>query len=509
MSEAERASGAVAESDAPAPDGPRAEGEEPPVDATTATDPLPQVDSEADAGAEGREGPTRLFSLGDDGGAPLAVVFKRRRSGGRRRAAARDDGDGAATGRRADPRSEDAAGEVTPGERIAEALATKSPAEDPSPAPAEYDVVLTDAYRVPEGGEPPPSPGDEAPAPTNEVVPAEPAAAEPESPPADGGEAPASVDAAPAPPAAEDEAHDDSLDSVDDTEPSGHVALADLPLDVDPLTAMDAVLGLARRQAGQSRDDADDAWYRRLFGNEYLLAHPMRSDASTENEVAFIEEALGVKQGARLLDLGCGYGRHAIRLARHGYDVVGLDLSMEMLERALTQAQSQSLSIKFVHGDMRDLNFREVFDGAICFDTSFGYFSEAENLMVLRGVHDALKRGGRLVLDVVNRDHVLRDVPQRNWWEGDGCLVQEDIEFDHDTSRLLVKRFVVFADGVQREYDISLRLFSLHELRKMLHLVGFDVLQVSGGLHTPGAFFGPESNRIIVLAEKVDRRRRR
>jgi SAM-dependent methyltransferase len=203
-----------------------------------------------------------------------------------------------------------------------------------------------------------------------------------------------------------------------------------------------------------------------------------------------------------VLDLCCGYGRHTVPLAAKGYEVVGLDLSLDMLKAALGRAQANALAIKFVHGDMRDLNFRDVFDGVFCFDSSFGFFTEPENLMVLRGVHDALKRGGRFILDVANRDYALRGIPTRNWWEGDGCLVQEDIEFDHLTSRLAIKRFAVFADGMQREYNISMRLYAVHELVRMAQMVGFEVREISGSRHTPGAFFGPESNRIILTMEK-------
>jgi SAM-dependent methyltransferase len=215
-----------------------------------------------------------------------------------------------------------------------------------------------------------------------------------------------------------------------------------------------------------------------------------------------IESALKLSGGARVLDLCCGYGRHTVPLAAKGYEVVGLDLSLDMLKAALGRAQANALAIKFVHGDMRDLNFRDVFDGVFCFDSSFGFFTEPENLMVLRGVHDALKRGGRFILDVANRDYALRGIPTRNWWEGDGCLVQEDIEFDHLTSRLAIKRFAVFADGMQREYNISMRLYAVHELVRMAQMVGFEVREISGSRHTPGAFFGPESNRIILTMEK-------
>ena len=291
-------------------------------------------------------------------------------------------------------------------------------------------------------------------------------------------------------------------------EPEGSVesapsALSEvIPADADPVWAAQAVLGLAEEYARANRTASDGAWFSEVFRNEFLLASPPRETRTSEREAEFIEEQLGVAAGGRLFDLCCGYGRHTLPLARKGYETVGLDLSLDMLKHALTKAQKESLSIKFVHGDMRDLNFDEVFDGAYSMDTSFGFFSDAENLGVLRGVLAALKKGGRFVLDVANRDHAIRDVPNRNWWEGDGCLVQEDIEFSQLESRLRIKRFLVFADGLQREYDISLRLYSLHELQRMLSMVGFEVVDVAGSTHTAGAYFGAESPRIIVTCQK-------
>ena len=114
-------------------------------------------------------------------------------------------------------------------------------------------------------------------------------------------------------------------------------------------------------------------------------------------------------------------------------------------------------------------------------------------------MHRALRPAGRLVLDVLNRDHALQALPTRNWWEGDGCLIPEAIEFDARRSRAEIRRYLVFADGRERVYDISIRLFSVHELVHLLTLAGFAVESISGSLHTPGAYFGGGSERLPVV----------
>lgn len=284
--------------------------------------------------------------------------------------------------------------------------------------------------------------------------------------------------------------------------PARRSVLADaIPPDADPVWAREAVLALiAERAAARARPTG--MWYHELFNVDYLKSELPVSPEQIRSEVTFIEAALALPTAGRVLDLGCGYGRHTVPLARRGYDMVGLDLSIDLLQNALRRAQAKAASIKFVHGDIRDLEFDQVFDGVYCFNTTFGYFSDAENLTVLRGVHRALKPGGRFLIEVVNRDNAIQAMPIRNWWEGDGCLIQEDVDFDHLTSRLMVKRFLVYADGTQREYDIALRLFSVHELVAMLRLVGFRYVDLAGSIHTPGAFFGVGSDRILLTVER-------
>jgi ubiquinone/menaquinone biosynthesis C-methylase UbiE len=219
-------------------------------------------------------------------------------------------------------------------------------------------------------------------------------------------------------------------------------------------------------------------------------------------EVNFIEQCLGLEKGASILDLACGTGRHAVELSSRGYAVVGYDLSLNMLALAADEAQGRGQKMNFLQGDMREMNFDQMFDGVYSWSTSFGYFDDEKNFDVLVRMQRALRTGGILVLDIINRDYIAPRQPSMVWFEGDGCVCMDEMQVDFFSSRLKVKRTAMFDDGRSREIDYSMRLYNLHEIGKMMHDADFKVLEVTGHQAHPGVFFGSESPRLIIVAER-------
>ncbi|HXJ19588.1 MAG TPA: methyltransferase domain-containing protein [Polyangia bacterium] len=243
-------------------------------------------------------------------------------------------------------------------------------------------------------------------------------------------------------------------------------------------------------------------WFEEVFDEDYLRTLPFLRHDQTTREADFIASALECPPGSELLDVGCGYGRHAIELVDRGFNVTGLDLSFPLLIRAAEEAEHRGVSVKFVHADMREMAFENQFDGAYSMLTTFGYFDEETNLRVAERIARALKPGSRLLLDVLNRDYIVGDLPMRVWWEGTGCVVLEEVDFNFHTSRLNTHRSIVFEDGRQLEQELSIRAYSLHEIGRLLRQAGFRVLDVSGHLTTRGQFFGASSRHLLVVAEK-------
>jgi SAM-dependent methyltransferase len=243
-------------------------------------------------------------------------------------------------------------------------------------------------------------------------------------------------------------------------------------------------------------------WFEEVFDEDYLRTLPFMRADQTLREVEFISDALRIAPGSDILDIACGYGRHAIELVQRGYNVTGLDLSLPLLLRAADESKRRALSVNFVHADMREMAFEKQFDGAYSMLTSFGYFDEDTNLRVAERIGRALKPGARFLLDIVNRDYVVSDLPMRVWWEGTGCVVLEEVDFNFHTSRIVTHRSIVFEDGRQLEQEISVRAYSLHEIGRLLRQAGFRVMDVSGGLNTRGQFFGNASRSLLIVAEK-------
>ena len=137
-------------------------------------------------------------------------------------------------------------------------------------------------------------------------------------------------------------------------------------------------------------------WYEDLFNQDYdRIYFPTFTTEKNITEVDFIESALAIPRGGRILDVACGHGRHSIELAKRGYQVTGIDLSRRFIEMAIQSAQSKGLSkAEFLVGDMRQSHFVNRFDAAFCYFTSFGYFSDAENKGVLEAVAKGLVQGG-------------------------------------------------------------------------------------------------------------------
>lgn len=219
-----------------------------------------------------------------------------------------------------------------------------------------------------------------------------------------------------------------------------------------------------------------------------------------EREIGFIEQALGLERGMRILDLCCGHGRLANPLAQRGYQVTGVDITPGFLELARKEASLLGVRVEYVEGDMRQLPYKEEFDRVINCYTSFGYFGDEENLRVLEGVARALKPEGRFLLEIQNRDWLIANYRSQVVLERGNDFMIDLNRFDPLSSRNHCERILI-RDGRVKRMRFSIRLYTLPELEGLLSQVGLKVAGVYGD-YDLNLGFGLESPRMIVIAQK-------
>jgi SAM-dependent methyltransferase len=201
------------------------------------------------------------------------------------------------------------------------------------------------------------------------------------------------------------------------------------------------------------------------------------TDERTDAKVRGLVQLLDLQAPLRILDLACGFGRHANRLAALGPSVVGIDYMPGFLEMARAGAQALGVAVDYVHGDMRELQAKNEFDRVLILFTSFGYFSDEENARVLANVSRALKPGGLLGLDLLNRDMTLKTLLPAVIVEKEGNLMINRNSFDIVTGHWINRRIII-RDGVRRDKPSRVRLYNAGEIRQLLSAAGLDVIKM-------------------------------
>lgn len=245
-------------------------------------------------------------------------------------------------------------------------------------------------------------------------------------------------------------------------------------------------------------------WYESFFGRDYLDVYGYQfTPERAETEAGFAIRALALQPGERVLDLCCGQGRHAVLLAGYGFAVTALDLSSEYLALAQASARDAGVTLETVRADMREIPFADRFDAVVNMFSSFGYLeSEAEDAKVLGAIVRALKPGGRVLLDLLNRDWVIANYEtEDSHTDADGTLYLEHRELDLSTSRNHVTFTVVEPDGSRREVGgHHIRLYTLREMRGALSAAGLAYEGVYGGFE--GETYGIDTRRMIIVGKK-------
>lgn len=219
----------------------------------------------------------------------------------------------------------------------------------------------------------------------------------------------------------------------------------------------------------------------------------------SEEEVAFLIRELALDKPKKILDLACGHGRHANRLAGYGHEVTGVDGNQNFLDIARECAKKDGVSVEYLCDDARKYTSPADFDCIIHLFSSFGYFTDTENEQVIRNVAESLRHGGLFCIDILNRDAFLKDFPRYSVKEKNDDLMIDRNRFDPFSGRLYNSRIII-RNGRRRNAPFFLRLYNPTEIISLLKKAGLIITKTYGMWN--GKPFDGESKRMILIAEK-------
>ena len=238
-------------------------------------------------------------------------------------------------------------------------------------------------------------------------------------------------------------------------------------------------------------------WFESWFDTAYyhaLYAH--RNDAEA---MAFMDALVGylhLESGSKVVDVACGKGRHAAHLAELGMNVLGFDLSENSIEQAKLLNKEGAT---FVCHDMREDFPQQGFHAVFNLFTSFGYFDHpADDLRVVKNMHDACLSGGFVIQDYLNSSPVLLQLPVEDVVERSGYRFKTR---KHQTENHIVKDIEVRDGDAVLAFQEQVRIFSKDDLENLHRKAGLEVVAVFGDYNL-GAFDEKSSPRIVLVSQK-------
>jgi len=223
-------------------------------------------------------------------------------------------------------------------------------------------------------------------------------------------------------------------------------------------------------------------WYEKMFENYARTYDQEVFTQGTMGEVDFLEQEFEYDRTKKILDIGCGTGRHAIELAKRGYTVTGIDLSESQLSRAREKAAEAGVQVEFIQQDARTLNFQQEFEAVIMLcEGAFSLMETDEmNFQILQGASKALKPKGIFIFTCLNAlfplYHSVKDFINQNAGE----VVSSNNTFDLMTFRDYSTATVVDDSRVKQILQCNERYYAPSEISWLLKSLQFRTIDILG-----------------------------
>jgi len=240
----------------------------------------------------------------------------------------------------------------------------------------------------------------------------------------------------------------------------------------------------------------DDSFWRELYPFMFPEKRIVDADEQIVKALALTKPA-----GKSVLDLCCGPGRCSIALAKRGFSVTGVDRTAHLLNKARAKARAAHVKIEWVQEDMRDFVRPDSFSLVLIMFTSFGYFDDRqEDMVVLENMLMSLRPGGACLIEVLGKERLAKILqPTTSTLLADGTMLVERHEIFDDWTRIR-NEWIVIRNGRAKSFKFHHTIYSGLELRERMERAGFTAVTLHGNLEGDG--YGPHAERLIAIGRK-------
>lgn len=238
-------------------------------------------------------------------------------------------------------------------------------------------------------------------------------------------------------------------------------------------------------------------WFKDWFNSDYYhILYKNRNDKEAKAFIDNLIENLNLTRNSKLIDIGCGKGRHATYFNKKGMNVVGIDLATNSIKEA---KKNTNTTLQFKVHDMREVFKENHFDIATNLFTSFGYFeNQNDNIKTLNAIANNLKKDGVLIIDFMNVYKVIHNLvnQEKKIINNITFKIKRRIE-----KKTVIKEILIKDQDIKKEFKEKVDLLTLEDFSKLIQKAGLELINIFGNYKLE-KFDKKRSERLILIVKK-------
>ena len=251
-------------------------------------------------------------------------------------------------------------------------------------------------------------------------------------------------------------------------------------------------------------NNISDTWYEDFFqGITCEIWENAIPTEVTKQEVDFLLEELTLQKGQHILDIPCGFGRHAIEFSNRGFQVTGIDISETFITGLTEKVNSEKLTIQVIQADILSVQLPEMYSAAVCLGNSFGYFDHGKMSVFVEKVASSLTPGGRFIINSgMIAESILPNFQNyaNNKSYTIGNITMEVTNTYKVEESFMISHLTYTQDGKKEEHSFKHYVFTLSEVKRLLQSFGLSTIATYSS--TSKKEFNLEDQQIYIVAKK-------